>query len=62
MTKKTKNTSERQASFRERKKADGYSELSVWVKNDTLEKITTIADSKGITKGEVIDILSTDNV
>ena len=55
MTKKTKTVSERQASFRQQKKAQGYVELSAWVKESTFKKITIISEQKGITKGEVID-------
>lgn len=55
MAKKTKTTSERQASFRQQKKDQGYKELSVWVKESTFKKIAEIAGEKGKTKGEVLD-------
>lgn len=55
MTNKTKTTNERQASFRQQKKEQGYKELSVWVKESTFKKITENAGKKGITKGELID-------
>jgi len=58
-SKKAKTITERQNSFRERKKAEGFSEVTMWLKNETIQKIATIADSKGINKGEVIDILLT---
>ena len=60
-SKKAKDTTERQTSFRARKKADGYSEVTMWLKNDTIQKITTIADSNGFTKGEAVDKIVTKN-
>jgi len=58
-SKKAKTTTERQTSFRERKKAEGFSEVTMWLQNETIQKIAYIADSNGITKGEVIDRLLT---
>jgi uncharacterized protein YpmB len=60
-SKKAKDTTERQTSFRARKKAEGYSEVAMWLKNDTLKKITTIAASNGITKGEAVDKIVSKN-
>jgi hypothetical protein len=59
MTDKTLTNNDRQTSFRERKKAEGFSEVTMWVKNETLHKITSIAGSNDCTKGEVIDSLLT---
>lgn len=54
-SKNPKTITERQASFRDRKKAEGFSEITVWLKNETIEKIAIFADSKGLSKGEAID-------
>ena len=56
-SKEAKTTTERQTSFREKKKDKGYSEVTLWLKNETIEKIAIIADSKGLSRGEVLDNL-----
>ena len=59
MTKaEAKTTSERQASFRAAKKADGFVEVTMWLDKRTVEKITAMAAEIGSTKGELIDIIA----
>lgn len=59
-SKKAQTTKARQTSYKARKAHDGYVQLTAWVKRETLSKITDIAASKGIDRGEVIEELLKD--
>ena len=48
---------QRQAAFKARQLADGYVEMSVWVKAKTHDKVTQYAVEFKIGMGEVIDDL-----
>ena len=48
---------QRQASFRKTKTADGFSELHVWVKTETRDRLKAEAIDQGITTGERLDQL-----
>lgn len=56
--KKAKTNTQKQADFRAKKEAEGYVQIHVWVKNETLQKITSFADSNGLTKGQALDKLA----
>jgi len=52
--------SQRQASFRQAKTADGFIEVRMWLDKRTFEKIKASASADGISQGEVVDQLFKD--
>ena len=50
---------QRQGSFRQAKTAEGFIEVRMWLRKQTLEKIKELASTGEITQGEVVDQLLT---
>jgi hypothetical protein len=48
---------QRQATLRAKRRADGYIEITTWVKTDTNDRLNEQAKKQGITKGELLDQL-----
>jgi hypothetical protein len=53
---------QRQDTLRAKRKANGYVEITTWVKTETNDRLNGQAKKKGITKGELLDDLVTKSV
>jgi hypothetical protein len=53
---------QRQDTLRAKRKANGYVEITTWVKTETNDRLNEQAKKKGITKGELLDDLVTKSV